>query len=71
MTLVETDITAQYTTVAERRAWLSIPVFARPERGFSYEQKIAILAEASAQTEPDDVTVTSWLVVIAELPEKL
>lgn len=32
---------------------------------------MAILAEAAAQTEPDDVTVTSWLVVVAELPEKL
>ncbi|MFJ8856077.1 hypothetical protein [Streptomyces sp. NPDC102437] len=25
----------------------------------SYEQKMAILAEATAQTKPDDVTVTS------------
>ncbi|MFB8085967.1 class I SAM-dependent methyltransferase [Streptomyces sp. NPDC055992] len=69
LTLVETDVTAQYTTVAERRAWLSISVFARPEHGFSYEQKMSMLSEAVAQTEPDDVTVTSRLVVVAELPE--
>jgi hypothetical protein len=53
--------------MAERRAWLSIPVFARPERGFSYEQQMAILDEAYAQTHPDDVTITSWLVVVAQL----
>ncbi len=35
-----------------------------------YGQKLAILAEAAAQTEPDDVTVTSWLVLVAELPEE-
>ncbi|WP_268251315.1 hypothetical protein [Streptomyces longisporoflavus] len=26
---------------------------------------MAILAEATAQTKPDDITVTSWLVIIA------
>lgn len=67
LTLVETDVTAQHTTMAERRAWLSIPVFARPEHGFSYDQQMAILREAHAQTRPDDVTVTSWLVVVAQL----
>ncbi len=67
LTLVETDVTAQNTTMAERRAWLSIPVFARPVRGFSYDQQMAILRKAYAQTRPDDVTVTSWLVVVAQL----
>ncbi|MFE9679289.1 class I SAM-dependent methyltransferase [Streptomyces sp. NPDC006259] len=67
LTLAETDITAQHTTMAERRAWLSIPVFARPEHGFSYDQQMAILRKAYAQTRPDDVTVTSWLVVVAQL----
>lgn len=67
LTLVETDVTAQHVTMAERRAWLSIPVFARPDSGLSYEQQMAILQEAYAQTCPDDVTVTSWLVVVAQL----
>ncbi|MFD8589869.1 class I SAM-dependent methyltransferase [Streptomyces sp. NPDC059637] len=67
LTLVETDVTAQHITMAERRAWLSIPVFARPEHGFSYKQQMTILQEAYAQTRPDDVTVTSWLVVVARL----
>jgi SAM-dependent methyltransferase len=69
LTLVETNVTVQHTTMAERRAWLSIPVFALPDSGFSYKQQMAILQEAYAQTRPDDVTVTSWLVVVAQLDE--
>ncbi|MFD6967853.1 class I SAM-dependent methyltransferase [Streptomyces sp. NPDC059949] len=65
-----TEVTGQHTTTAERAAWLSIPVFAHPEGTLSYEQKMAILAEAAARTKPDDVTVTSWLVIVAELPEE-
>ncbi|MCX4784232.1 class I SAM-dependent methyltransferase [Streptomyces sp. NBC_01264] len=64
--LLESEVTAQHATLGERKAWLSIPVFARPP-GFSHEQQMAILEEAYAQSRPDDVTVTSWLVVIAEL----
>lgn len=67
--VVTTDITGQHTTTAERAAWLSTPVFAHPEGTLAYEQKMAILAEATAQTKPDAVTVTSWLVIVAELPE--
>ncbi|WP_179891973.1 hypothetical protein [Streptomyces sp. sk226] len=59
-------MTAQRTTMAERRAWLSIPVFARPDTGLSYRQQMEILEKAYAQTRPDDVTVTSWLVVVAQ-----
>ncbi|MCY0962494.1 class I SAM-dependent methyltransferase [Streptomyces sp. H27-H5] len=63
------EVTGQRTTLAERTAWLSIPVFAGPEGPLSYEQKMGILAEATAQARPDDVTVTSWLVIVAELPQ--
>ncbi|GGR81100.1 hypothetical protein GCM10010269_20320 [Streptomyces humidus] len=66
--VVAAEVTGQHTTTAERAAWLSIPVFAHPEGALSYEQKMAILAEATAQSKPDDVTVTSWLVIVAELP---
>ncbi|MFF3356720.1 hypothetical protein ACFYWN_29660 [Streptomyces sp. NPDC002917] len=68
--VVAAEVTGQHTTTAERAAWLSIPVFAHPEGALSYEQKMAILAEATAQTKPDDVTVTSWLVIVAELQEE-
>ncbi|GAA5604487.1 hypothetical protein [Streptomyces griseus] len=64
LTLVEAEVTAQHTTMAERRAWLSIPVFARPS-GLPYHQQMELLEKAYALTRPDDVTVTSWLVVIA------
>ncbi|MDW6057897.1 class I SAM-dependent methyltransferase [Streptomyces sp. FXJ1.4098] len=69
--VVAAEVTGQHTTTAERAAWLSIPVFAHPEGALSYEQKMAILAEATAQTKPDDVTVTSWLVIVAELPDEV
>ncbi|WP_330351759.1 class I SAM-dependent methyltransferase [Streptomyces sp. NBC_00582] len=68
--VVAAEVTGQHTTTAERAAWLSIPVFAHPEGALTYEQKMAILAEATAQTKPDDVTVTSWLVIVAKLPEE-
>ncbi|MFI1189795.1 hypothetical protein [Streptomyces californicus] len=59
-------MTAQHTTMVERRAWLSIPVFAWPGTGLPYRQQMEILEKAYAQTRPDDVTVTSWLVVVAQ-----
>lgn len=67
LTVVDTEVTAQYTTTAERKAWLSIPVFARPEGDFTYAQKMQMLEEAYAQSSPDEVTVTRWLVVVAQL----
>lgn len=66
LTLVDAEVTAQHTTMAERKAWLSIPVFARPDGDFSYAQQMEILEEAYALTSPDEVTVTSWLVVVAQ-----
>lgn len=67
--VVAAEVTGQRTTIAERAAWLSIPVFAYPEGALSYEQKMTVLAEATAQTKPDDFTITSWLVIVAELLE--
>ncbi|MFE6974338.1 hypothetical protein [Streptomyces sp. NPDC057682] len=64
--MIATEVTGQHTTVAERAAWLSIPVLAHSEGALSYEQKMAILTEATAQTKPDDITITSWLVIVAE-----
>lgn len=67
LTVVDSEVTAQHTTMAERKAWLSIPVFARPDGDFTYAQKMRMLEEAYAQTSPDEMTVTSWLVVVAQL----
>ncbi|GGS93354.1 class I SAM-dependent methyltransferase [Streptomyces chromofuscus] len=70
MTVLDTEVVAQHGTVAEKRAWLSIPVFARPDGDFTHAQRMDILAKAYALTTPDAPTVTSWLVVVAERPEE-
>ncbi|MFD8550186.1 class I SAM-dependent methyltransferase [Streptomyces fradiae] len=69
LAVVGTEVTAQHGTMAEKKAWLSIPVFARPAGGgFTHAQRMEILDAAYALTTPDTVTVTSWLVVVAQRP---
>jgi SAM-dependent methyltransferase len=65
MTVLKSEVTAQHSTMAEKKAWLSIPVFARPEGNFTYEQRMEILDKAYALTTPETPVVTSWLVVVA------
>ena len=67
--ILDTEIIAQHGTVAEKKAWLSIPVFAQPDGDFTHAQRMDILAKAYALTTPGAPTVTSWLVVVAERPE--
>ncbi|MFB6984444.1 class I SAM-dependent methyltransferase [Streptomyces sp. NPDC056304] len=69
LTVIDAEITAQHSTMAEKRAWLSIPVFARPEGKFTHTQRMQILDAAYALTTPDAPAVTSWLVVVAQRPE--
>lgn len=68
MTVLDTEVVAQYSTMAEKKAWLSIPVFARPEGGLTYTQRMDILDKAYSLTTPGATTVTSWLVVVARRP---
>ncbi|MFE2475340.1 methyltransferase domain-containing protein [Streptomyces sp. NPDC059389] len=68
MDLVDAEVVAQHGTAAEKRAWLSIPVFARPEGEFTHAQRMDILAKAYALTTPGTPTVTSWLTVVAQRP---
>ncbi|MGO1053681.1 class I SAM-dependent methyltransferase [Crossiella sp. CA198] len=70
MTVLDTEIIAQHGTMAEKKAWLSIPVFARPEGKFTHAQRMSILAKAYALTTPAAPTVTSWLVVVALRPRE-
>ncbi|MEV3926962.1 class I SAM-dependent methyltransferase [Actinomadura coerulea] len=70
MSVLATDIVAQHTTMAEKKAWLSIPVFARPDGDLSHAQRMDILTKAYALTTPQTPTVTSWLVVVAQRPEE-
>jgi SAM-dependent methyltransferase len=67
--IVGTELTAQHSTMAEKKAWLSIPVFARPEGDFTHAQRMQILDTAYAMTTPDAPAVTSWLVVVAQRPK--
>ncbi|WP_245370736.1 class I SAM-dependent methyltransferase [Amycolatopsis magusensis] len=59
---------AGHSTMAEKKAWLSIPVFARPDGEFTHAQRMDIVDKAYALTTPDTPTVTSWLVVVAQRP---
>ncbi|MEU7068316.1 class I SAM-dependent methyltransferase [Streptomyces sp. NPDC046161] len=69
LVLVDAEVIAQHGSVAEKRAWLSIPVFARPDGDFTHAQRMDILAKAYALTTPDAPTVTSWLTVVAQRPK--
>ncbi|MFD8531323.1 hypothetical protein ACFV0L_28265 [Streptosporangium canum] len=51
-TVVESSVVAYRSTVAEKRAWLSIPLFARPDGGFTYQQRMDILERAYAEVDP-------------------
>jgi SAM-dependent methyltransferase len=68
MSVLDTEIIAQHSTVAEKKAWLSIPVFARPDGEFTHVQRMDILDRAYSLTTPEAPTVTSWLVVVAQRP---
>jgi SAM-dependent methyltransferase len=68
MSILDTEVIAQHSTMAEKKAWLSIPVFAQPGGDFTHAQRMNILSKAYALTTPDQPTVTSWLVVVAHLP---
>jgi SAM-dependent methyltransferase len=70
LTLVDSEVKTQHTTMAERKAWLSIPVFARPAGAFTHEQRMRMLEAAYAQTTPGETAVTRWLVVTAQLDGK-
>ncbi|SEP53373.1 class I SAM-dependent methyltransferase [Amycolatopsis saalfeldensis] len=68
MSLLDSETVAQYSTMAEKKAWLSIPIFARPDGEFTHAQRMDILDKAYSLTSPDVPTVTSWLVVVAQRP---
>ncbi|OZM70709.1 methyltransferase type 11 [Amycolatopsis antarctica] len=70
LTVLDTEVVAQHSTMAEKKAWLSIPVFARPDGEFTHAQRMDILDRAYSLTTPDTPTVTSWLVVVAQRPKE-
>ena len=61
-----TETVTHTGTLEEKRAWLSIPAFARPPGPFTYEQRMEILERAYARADASRPVTTAWLVVTAE-----
>jgi SAM-dependent methyltransferase len=65
-TVLGTETVTHVGTLEEKRAWLSIPAFARPPGPFTYEQRMEILERACARADASRPVTTAWLVVTAE-----
>jgi SAM-dependent methyltransferase len=65
-TVLGTETVTHTGTLEEKRAWLSIPAFARPPGPFTYEQRMGILELACARADASRPVTTAWLVVTAE-----
>jgi SAM-dependent methyltransferase len=65
-TVLATETVTHTGTLEEKRAWLSIPAFARPPGSFTYEQRMEILERACARADASRPVSTAWLVVTAE-----
>ncbi len=61
------EVVTHHSTLEEKRAWLSIPLFARPPgQHLTHQQRMQILDLACRQIDPTRLTTTRWLVVTAE-----
>jgi SAM-dependent methyltransferase len=65
-TVLGTETVTHSGTLDEKRAWLSIPAFARPPGPFTYGQRMEILKRAYARADASQPVTTAWLVVTAE-----
>ena len=65
-TVLGTETVTHTGTLEEKRAWLSIPAFARPPGPLTYEQRMEILERACARADASRPVTTAWLVVTAE-----
>jgi SAM-dependent methyltransferase len=65
-TVLGTETVTHTGTLEEKRAWLSIPAFARPPGPFTHEQRMEILERAYARADASRPVTTAWLVVTAE-----
>ncbi|MGH3628648.1 MAG: class I SAM-dependent methyltransferase [Sciscionella sp.] len=64
--VLASDTVTHAGTVEEKRAWLSIPLFARPPGQLTQVQRMEILQKAYDKVDRRRVSTTSWLVVTAE-----
>ncbi|SEF55330.1 Methyltransferase domain-containing protein [Nonomuraea solani] len=62
-TTVASDIVARTGTLEEKRAWLSIPLFARPLGQLTHAQRMKILQRAYDAADRTREITTRWLVV--------
>jgi SAM-dependent methyltransferase len=69
-TVIETPVIAHHGTMEEKRAWLSIPAFARPPGRLTYPQRMEILRKAFTEADTSQPVVTEWLVITAEAPRQ-
>jgi SAM-dependent methyltransferase len=65
-TVLAAETVTHQSTVEEKRAWLSIPLFARPPGQLTHTQRMEILAKAYDQVDKTQLITTDWLVVTAE-----
>ncbi|GAA1022111.1 hypothetical protein Aple_064690 [Acrocarpospora pleiomorpha] len=65
-TVLAQDTVTRTSTVEEKRAWLSIPLFARPSGQLTHAQRMEILHEAFSRVDQTQVSATTWLVVVAQ-----
>ncbi len=65
-TVLESDTVVHQGTIEEKRAWLSIPLFARPPGQLTHVQRMGILHKAYDKVDKTRVNTTRWLVVVAQ-----
>ncbi len=65
-TVTGSEVLSYQATVEQRRAWLSVPVFAGRFGSLTPEQCLTVLDKAYAQVDKSVITATNWLVVTAE-----
>ena len=65
-TAITSDVLSYQGTLEEKRAWLSIPLFARPPGQLTHRQRMEILHKAFAIVDKSQTIITEWLVIVAE-----
>jgi SAM-dependent methyltransferase len=65
-TAITSEVLAYQGTLEEKRAWLSIPLFARPPGQLAHRQRMDILDKAFARMDKPQTIITEWLVIAAE-----
>jgi hypothetical protein len=65
-TAITSEVLAYQGTLEEKRAWLSIPLFARPPGQLTRRQRMDILDKAFARLDKPQTTIIQWLVIVAE-----